>query len=49
MAGLNDWLKLNSNALVDLVNKKYVPAEMTEEPILGGARSITDGIYNSGR
>jgi hypothetical protein len=31
---LNDYLKLNSNAIVELVNKKYVPIEdeMTEEP-----------------
>jgi hypothetical protein len=32
MVNLNDYLKLNSDAMVDLVNKKHVPAEMTKEP-----------------
>jgi hypothetical protein len=30
MVNLNDYLKSNSNVIVDLVNRKYVPAEMTE-------------------
>ena len=28
---LNDYLKLNSNVIIDLA-RKYVPAEMTKEP-----------------
>jgi hypothetical protein len=32
MVNLDDYLKGNSNVIVDLVNKKYVPAEMTKEP-----------------
>jgi hypothetical protein len=44
MAGLNDWLKLNSNAIVDLVNKKYVPAEMTKEPILEELAALLMGF-----
>jgi|GEM_PF-873367 len=32
MVNLNDYLKVNSNAIVNLVNKKYVSAEMTENP-----------------
>ena len=33
MVDLNDYLTLNSNVMIDLVNKKYVPAEMAEELI----------------
>jgi hypothetical protein len=45
MAGLNDWLKLNSNAIVDLVNKKYVPAEMTREPTFEELAGLLMGIF----
>jgi hypothetical protein len=41
---LNDYLKLNSNAIVDLVNKKYVPTEMTEEPIFEELAGLLMGM-----
>jgi hypothetical protein len=31
MVGPNDYLKLNSNMIVDLVNKKYVPVMDTKK------------------
>ena len=43
--GLNDWLKLNSNAIVDLVNKKYVPDEMTMEPIFNELAGLLMGMF----
>ena len=45
MVDLNDYLKLNSNAIVDLVNKKYVPAEMTKEPTFEALAEILQGIF----
>jgi hypothetical protein len=42
---LNDWLKLNSNAIVDLVNKKYVPAEMTREPTFEELAALLMGMF----
>ena len=45
MVNLNDYLKLNSNAIVDLVNKKYVPAEMTKEPTFEALAEILQGIF----
>jgi hypothetical protein len=45
MVDLNDYMKLNSNAIVDLVNKKYVPAEMTKEPTFEALAEILQGIF----
>jgi hypothetical protein len=45
MVNLNDYLKLNSNAIVDLVNKKYVPAEMTKEPIFEELAGLLMGLF----
>ena len=45
MVNLNDYLKLNSNAIVDLVNKKYVPAEMTKEPTFEALAEILQGMF----
>ena len=45
MVNLNDYLKLNSNAIVDLVNKKYVPAEMAKEPTFEALAEILQGIF----
>jgi hypothetical protein len=42
---LNDWLKLNSNAIVNLVNKKYVPTEMTEDVILEELAGVPMGMF----
>jgi hypothetical protein len=37
---LSDYLRLNSNAIVDLVQRKYVPAENTKEPTFDGVAAI---------
>jgi hypothetical protein len=42
---LYDYLKGNSNAIVDLVNKKYVPAEMTKEPIFEELAGLLQGVF----
>jgi hypothetical protein len=42
---LNDYLKLDSNAMVDLVNKKYVPAEMTKNPTFNGLAALLMGKF----
>jgi hypothetical protein len=42
---LNDYLKLNSSAIVDLVNKKYVPAEMTKEPTFEELAALLMGMF----
>jgi hypothetical protein len=49
MENLNDYLQLNSNAIVDLVNKKYVPAEMTKEPTFNSLAEILMGIFIHGQ
>jgi hypothetical protein len=45
MVDLNDYLTLNSNVMVDLVNKKYVPAEMTEELIFKELAGLLMGKF----
>jgi hypothetical protein len=45
---LNDYLKGNSNAIVDLVNKKYVPVEMTKEPIFDELAGLLMGFIVRG-
>ena len=40
---LNDYLKLNSNVIVDLA-RKYIPTEMTKEPTFEGLASQLMGI-----
>ena len=40
---LNDYLKLNSNVIVDLA-RKYVPAEMTKEPNFVELAALLQGI-----
>jgi hypothetical protein len=45
MVNLNDYLKLNSNAIVGLVNKKYVPAEMTKEPTFEELAALLQGMF----
>jgi hypothetical protein len=47
MVDLNDYLTLNSNLMVDLVNKKrkYVPAEMTEELIFKELAGLLMGKF----
>jgi hypothetical protein len=42
---LNDYLKLNSNAMVDLINTKYVPAEMTKEPSFEALAALLMGKF----
>jgi hypothetical protein len=42
---LNDYLKLNSSAMVNLVNKKYVPAEMTKEPTFEDLAALLMGKF----
>ena len=50
MVDLNNYLKLNNNAIIDLAERKYVPAEMSQESTFEGARNITAGkIYSSAR
>jgi hypothetical protein len=41
---LNDWLKGNSNVIVDLVNRRFVPAEMTE-PVFNELVGLLQGIF----
>jgi hypothetical protein len=41
---LNDWLKLNSNVLVNLVEKKYVPDEITKEPTFNELAGLLQGM-----
>jgi hypothetical protein len=38
---LNDYLRLNSNAMVDLVERKFVPGEMYPEVSWAGQGSKT--------
>jgi hypothetical protein len=45
MVDLNDYLTLNSNAMVDLVNKKFVPAGMTEELIFKELAGLLMGKF----
>ena len=45
MVDLYEYLMLNSNAIVDLVNKKYVPTEMTEDVILEELAGILMGMF----
>jgi hypothetical protein len=45
MVDLYDYLKGNSNVMVDLVNRKYVPAEMAEEPIFKELAGLLQGIF----
>ena len=45
MVDLNDYLKLNSNAIVDLVEKKYVPAEMSQESTFEGLATLLQGKF----
>jgi hypothetical protein len=45
MVDLNDYLTLNSNVMVDLVNKKNVPAEMTEELIFEELAGLLMGKF----
>ena len=40
---LNDYLKLNSNVIVDLA-RKYVPTEMTKEPTFEELAALLQGI-----
>jgi hypothetical protein len=50
MVDLNDYLKLNSNAIIDLVERKYVPAEMSQESTFEGLATLLQGkIYSSAR
>ena len=48
MADLYDYLMLNSNAIVDLVNKKYVTAEMTEDSIFKELAGVLMGMFTLG-
>jgi hypothetical protein len=45
MVDLNDYLTLNSSAMVDLVNKKYVPTEMTTKPIFEELAGLLMGLF----
>jgi hypothetical protein len=45
MVDLNEYLMLNSNVIVDLVNKKYVPAEMTKEPTFEELTALLMGRF----
>ena len=45
MVDLYDYLMLNSNAIVDLVNKKYVPTEMTEDVVLEELAGVLTGMF----
>jgi hypothetical protein len=45
MVDLYDYLMLNSNAIVDLVNKKYVPTEMTEDSALEELAGVLMGMF----
>ena len=40
---LSDYLKLNSNVLVDLA-RKYIPTEMTKEPTFEELAALLQGI-----
>jgi hypothetical protein len=42
---LNDYLRGNSDVMVDLVNRKYVPAEMTEEPFFKELTGLLMGRF----
>jgi hypothetical protein len=42
---LNDYLRLNRDAMVDLINKRYVPAEMTKEPTFEAIAAILMGKF----
>ena len=41
---LNDYLKLNSNVIIDLA-RKYVPSEMTKEPTFEELASLLQGMF----
>ena len=45
MVNLNDYLKLNSNAIVDFVERKYVPDEMSQESTFEGLAAILQGMF----
>ena len=45
MVDLNDYLKLNSNAIIDLVERKYVPAEMSQESTFEGLATLLQGKF----
>ena len=45
MVNLNDYLKLNSNAIVDFVERKYVPDEMSQESTFEGLAGILQGMF----
>ena len=45
MVDLNNYLKLNSNAIIDLVERKYVPAEMSQESTFEGLATLLQGKF----
>ena len=45
MVDLYNYLMLNSNAIVDLVNKKYVPTELKGDVILEELAGVLMGMF----
>ena len=45
MVDLNNYLKLNSNAIIDLAERKYVPAEMSQESTFEGLATLLQGKF----